>query len=139
MKQKRFMSKKLVKQIQKESNNPLYEPVYKGMFENCLTEKEMKKKNKLEDMKNDLGIFYKQKFAVLDAIELIKVMTMKYHLERFKNMDENKISYVEIYDDLSVDMNAKNSVINGLKIVSTNIELKINILKAKIDIEENGK
>lgn len=92
----------------------------------------MKNKISKEENQRNLQIYLGQKFALLDAIEIIKSMTMKYHLEKFKSIDENRVSYVEIFDELSLDINSKNSVINGLKGILTNVEIEINYCKKNI-------
>ena len=96
----------------------------------------MKNKISKEEHKRNLGIYHKQKFALLDAIELIKSTTMKYHLERFKSIDHNRVSYVEIYDEIALDINNKNSVINGLKNILSCVEIDINFCKKNIEGEE---
>ena len=96
----------------------------------------MKKKISKEENQRNLQIYHKQKFALLDAIELIKSTTMKYHLERFKSIDHNRVSYVEIYDEIALDINNKNSVINGLKNILSCVEIDINFCKKNIEREE---
>lgn len=96
----------------------------------------MKKKISKEENQRNLQIYHKQKFALLDAIELIKSTTMKYHLERFKSIDHNRVSYVEIYDEIALDINNKNSVINGLKNILSCVEIDINFCKKNIEEEE---
>ena len=85
-----------------------------------------------ESYEKDLRIYINRKFSLSDAIQIIKSMTMKYHIERLKSIDENKISYVKIYDEISNDINTKNSVIKGLKDILYDVEIDVSRTKKKI-------
>mgnify|MGYP003290345007 CR=1 FL=1 len=85
-----------------------------------------------ESYEKDLRIYLNRKFSLSDAIQIIKSMTMRYHIEKFKSIDKNKVSYVEIYDEISNDINAKNNVIKGLKDIMNSVEIDISTTKDKI-------
>ena len=91
----------------------------------------MEKRTK-ESYEKDLRIYLNRKFSLSDAIQIIKSMTMRYHIEKFKSIDENKVSYVEIYDEISNDINAKNNVIKGLNDILYDVEIDILRTKKKI-------
>lgn len=92
----------------------------------------MKIKRTKESYEKDLRIYFNRKFSLSDAIQIIKSMTMRYHIEKFKSIDENKISYVDLYDEISMDINAKNNVIKGLNDILYDVEIDILRTKKKI-------
>lgn len=92
----------------------------------------MQEKRTKESYEKDLRIYLNRKFSLSDAIQIIKSMTMRYHIEKFKSIDENKISYVDLYDEISMDINAKNSVIKGLRDILYDVEMDISKTKKKI-------
>lgn len=98
----------------------------------------MKTKRTKESYEKDLRIYINRKFSLSDAIQIIKSMTMRYHIEKLKSIDENKISYDDLYDEISMDINGKNCVIKGLRDILYDVEMDISRTKKKIEEANNA-